>query len=107
MSERTDIQTPIIRRLADAGYLVLRINGGRRGNISFYHWWDQWGQAQCSGISDIIGLSPNGRMIAIEVKLPGKKRTAEQIRFQDCIARRGGLVAVVDIPDWQPPPDWQ
>lgn len=106
MSERTEIQQPIIRRLVERGWLVLRVNGGRRGNVSFYHWWFKWGHSNTSGVSDILALIPTGRLVAIETKLPSEKRTVEQICFQNEVARRGGLVAVVDSADWQPPDNW-
>ena len=106
MSERTEIQQPIIRRLVERGYLVLRVNGGRRGNVSFYHWWFRWGHSNTAGVSDILALSPTGKLVTIETKIPGEKRTIEQICFHIEVARRGGLVTVADSADWQPPGEW-
>ena len=43
------------------------------------------------GVSDIIGLTPSGRFLAIEVKQPGKQPTPEQLRFLENINGSGGL----------------
>jgi len=37
------------------------------------------------GISDVGGFTPEGFHIAIEVKLPGKKGTPDQIRYIDAV----------------------
>jgi hypothetical protein len=47
------------------------------------------------GVSDIIGCIPKtGRFLAIEVKRPGNKPTAEQQQFIDTINAAGGLAFV-------------
>ena len=47
------------------------------------------------GVSDIIGCLPKtGRFLAIEVKRPGNKPTAEQQQFIDIINDAGGLAFV-------------
>jgi hypothetical protein len=47
------------------------------------------------GVSDIIGCIPKtGRFLAIEVKRPGNKPTAEQQQFIDTINGAGGLAFV-------------
>jgi hypothetical protein len=47
------------------------------------------------GVSDIIGCIPKtGRFLAIEVKRPGNKPTAEQQQFIDTINEAGGLASV-------------
>jgi len=44
------------------------------------------------GVSDIIGCSPRGMFVAIEVKRPGQKPTKEQSQFLDQINKtRSGL----------------
>lgn len=49
------------------------------------------------GVSDIIGCIPKtGRYLAIEVKRPGGKPTAEQKQFIDIINEAGGLAFVAD-----------
>ena len=47
------------------------------------------------GMADILGvLYPTGRILAIEVKRPGEKPTAEQQRFLDDVNGSGGLAFV-------------
>jgi len=43
------------------------------------------------GVSDIIGILPTGRLLAIEVKRPGTKPTAEQEAFLVSVNLYGGL----------------
>ena len=49
------------------------------------------------GISDIIGIVPTGRLIALEVKRPDtiKKVTADQLLFGEKIRNSGGIFGVV------------
>lgn len=51
---------------------------------------------QGRGISDLIGITPEGRFLAIEVKAPGKEKTAtlEQLDFISNIIERGGVGVV-------------
>lgn len=47
------------------------------------------------GSSDLIGIrKSDGRMVAIEVKVPGKNATPEQQQFLNIIKRHGGLAGV-------------
>jgi penicillin-binding protein-related factor A (putative recombinase) len=43
------------------------------------------------GISDIIGCTPQGKFLAIEVKMPGKKPSPEQIEFLSKVERNNGV----------------
>jgi hypothetical protein len=53
--------------------------------------------AGARGLSDIIGLlPPHGRLLALEVKRPGRKPTADQAGFLDAVRAAGGLALVVD-----------
>jgi VRR-NUC domain len=47
------------------------------------------------GVSDILGILPGGRLLAVECKRPGGKPTAEQQAFLDEVNRRGGLAVCV------------
>lgn len=50
----------------------------------------------CPGSSDLIGiLAPSGRLLALEVKRPSERPTAEQTRFLDLVRRMGGVAAIV------------
>jgi len=51
------------------------------------------------GCSDILGCLPDGRFLAIEVKRPGKKPTADQSDFLQSITNHGGLAIVVHSVD--------
>ena len=54
----------------------------------------------CVGSSDLIGvLVPSGRFVALEIKAPGQKSTAEQRLFLALVAKSGGLAAVVHSAD--------
>lgn len=53
-----------------------------------------------NGISDIIGVLPGGRFLAVECKRPGNVPTEDQQAFLDAVNRRGGLgIVVVDAGD--------
>lgn len=43
------------------------------------------------GVSDILGALPGGRLLAVEVKRPGKKPTAHQSDFLERVNAIGGL----------------
>ena len=42
------------------------------------------------GQSDLLGELSDGRFLAVEIKIPGKKRTINQIAFQEHILAGGG-----------------
>lgn len=46
-----------------------------------------------NGISDILGVW-EGKMLAIEVKVPGKKPSPEQVQFIDDVNAAGGIAFV-------------
>lgn len=45
----------------------------------------------CVGSSDLIGILPDGRFLAIEIKMPGKKPKPEQIKFLNWVNEKGGV----------------
>lgn len=47
------------------------------------------------GSSDLVGIGPRGRFLALEVKQPGKKPTEEQERFIAIVRAAGGVAEVV------------
>jgi len=47
--------------------------------------------AQMTGIADILGIMPDGRFLAIEVKRPGNKPTPNQVQFIQNIINNKGL----------------
>lgn len=48
------------------------------------------------GISDIIGLTKDGKFLAIEVKAPKKKPSQEQLDFIDRVNEKGGIAFWTD-----------
>jgi hypothetical protein len=51
----------------------------------------------CVGSSDLIGWH-EGKFLAIEVKMPGKKPTSQQLNFIDAVNHAGGLGGWVTDP---------
>lgn len=49
---------------------------------------------QKRGVSDILGVVPGGRILAIEVKAKGGKVSDDQEKFLDAIASAGGVAFV-------------
>lgn len=48
-----------------------------------------------AGSSDILGVLPGGRFLAIECKAPGGRTTALQDQFLASVSQAGGLALVV------------
>jgi len=99
----SDIQNLIMLALSQAGCTVWRNNVGtgwqgkmsrtRLGSIIIdeprpLH------AGLCVGSSDIIGIAPDGRFLAVEVKTATGKPTPEQIRFIDAVRLKGGIAGV-------------
>lgn len=54
----------------------------------------------CKGSSDLIGWRhSDAKFIGLEIKLPGKKPTPEQINFITAIRKNGGLAGVATSVD--------
>ena len=64
--------------------------------LGIWHW-KQWqgSMSQPKGVSDILGIY-QGRMVAIEVKRPGRKPTPQQQAFLDRVKREGGIAFWAD-----------
>jgi hypothetical protein len=48
----------------------------------------------CVGSSDIVGIAPDGRFLAIEVKTPTGRPTKEQLRFIAAVRNAGGIAGI-------------
>lgn len=48
------------------------------------------------GVSDILGILPDGTLLAIECKMPGGKLTPEQKAFLQNIVDRNGIIGVAN-----------
>jgi hypothetical protein len=53
-------------------------------------------RAGARGVSDILGVLPGGRFLAVECKRPGRKPSAEQAAFLANVVGAGGVALVVD-----------
>lgn len=53
----------------------------------------------CVGSSDIIGIAPDGRFLAVECKTERGQPTTAQTRFLDVIRRRGGRAGIARSPE--------
>jgi hypothetical protein len=47
------------------------------------------------GCSDIVGILPGGKFLAVEAKLPGRQPTPDQRAFLAAVESQGGLALVV------------
>lgn len=54
-----------------------------------------------AGTADIIGMTKSGRFIAVEVKMPKRKKnvTEHQLEFLAEVRRHGGVAGVATSPD--------
>lgn len=90
-----DLQARIMVALSQAGCLVFRNNTGalpdRRGiPVRF---------GLCRGSSDVIGLCPDGRFLAVEVKTERGLPTDAQLHFIEAIRRAGGRAGIARSPE--------
>ena len=84
MTPEGDVLKQIKDYLARRGIFFFRCNTGRRGGVSF----------GIKGAPDIVGILPNGRFLAIEVKSPAGKASEAQMSFLSEILQNGGLAFV-------------
>lgn len=99
----SDIQNAIMIALSEAGCTVWRNNVGtgwqgrmsrtRMGSVLLddprpLH------AGLCVGSSDIIGITADGRFLAVEVKTKTGRVSDEQQRFIDAVRRKGGVAGV-------------
>jgi hypothetical protein len=89
-----DIMRLVMVALSDNGCICWRNNTGTLKNaagipIKF---------GLCVGSSDVIGVSPDGRFLAVEVKTDKGKATPEQIRFIEAVKRKGGIAGIARSP---------
>jgi hypothetical protein len=92
--KESDIQRLIMLALSEAGCLIWRNNTGVLKNaagipIKF---------GLCVGSSDLIGIAPGGRFLAVEIKTPTGKPTPEQTRFLEAVRARGGIAGIARSP---------
>ena len=96
-SHESDVVKFAIDFLLQSGYFVWRNNTGAMP------WRDRYGQEKFMrfgkvGSSDILGISPAGRFVAIECK-DKSKATEKQLEFLEEIKRRGGIGLIIHSPE--------
>lgn len=83
--KEADIQRAILDYLAFKKYVAFKVPSG---GIKIENRFIRMAKA---GTSDIIGCSPTGRFIAIEVKKKSNKPTPAQLEFLDEVHRNNGI----------------
>ena len=102
MSLERDIQTSILLELSHGPTRLLRINAGVAWQGTVIERTPQRLvlarpyaiRLAAPGVSDLIGWTEGGRFVAVEVKGPRGRVTAEQAAFLDLVRRSGGLAGV-------------
>lgn len=51
------------------------------------------------GSSDLVGIAPDGRFLAVEVKTKTGRPSAEQINFIEAVRRAGGIAGIARCPE--------
>lgn len=92
--KESDIQRLIMLALSEAGCLIFRNNCGVLKNAAGIP--IRFGLAV--GSSDLIGIAPGGRFLAVEIKTPTGKATTEQMRFIEAVRARGGVAGIARSP---------
>ena len=52
----------------------------------------------CKGSSDLVGLDPTGRFLAVEVKTPSGRPSKEQLNFIQRVNEAGGIAGIARSP---------
>lgn len=92
--KESDIQRLIMLAMSEAGCLIFRNNVGVLKNAAGIP--IRFGLAV--GSSDLIGIAPGGRFLAVEIKTPTGKATPEQLRFIEAVRARGGVAGIARSP---------
>jgi len=107
MNQETAIQRRIMISLSEAGCTIWRneTSGAWVGKV-IHQAGDQvtltnarmirFGLAV--GSSDIIGIAPDGRFLAVEVKTPKGRATKEQLTFIEAVRNAGGIAGIASSP---------
>lgn len=103
MNKETAIQRRIMLALSDAGCTVWRNEtAGAWMGKQIHRQGDQVTLTNarmmtfglCVGSADVIGISPGGRFLAVEVKTPNGRPTKEQLRFVEAVKNAGGIAGI-------------
>lgn len=95
-SQETNLQAEILIVLSSAGCKAWRNNVGQAktddGRFIRYG-------VGGNGGSDIIGMTPDGTFLALEIKTPKGKVSPEQQRFIDMVNASGGRAGIASSPE--------
>jgi hypothetical protein len=91
-----DTVNAILRYLGAMHIYAWRVNvGAVTARAHDFNASDRFIRFGTKGTSDILGLiPPTGRMLAVEVKLPGREATVYQTAFLEQVRKHGGLAFV-------------
>lgn len=103
MNKETVIQTKIMLALSESGCIVWRnaASGAYAGRVIHKSarqvtlenaTYMKFGLTV--GASDIIGIAPDGRFLAVEVKTDTGRPTKEQLNFIAAVNRAGGIAGI-------------
>jgi hypothetical protein len=103
MNPETKIQNLILMALSKAGCLVFRNETAGAWVGKVLH--KEAGQVTLTdarmirfglavGSSDIVGIAPCGRFLAIEIKTSKGRATKEQLRFIEVVNKAGGISGI-------------
>lgn len=92
--KESDIQRLIMLAMSEAGCLIFRNNVGVLKNAAGIP--IRFGLAV--GSSDLIGITPTGRFLAVEIKTSKGRATPEQMRFIEAVRARGGIAGIARSP---------
>lgn len=90
----TRIQASILTYLVYLGIFCWRNNSSGIYNQKTGSYYSPKGIGRISGVSDILGILPDGRFIALEIKSEKGKETPEQKVFGHNISTNNGLYIV-------------
>lgn len=103
MNAETRLQQEIMLALSQAGCVVWRNNTGQAWLGKVIH---QAGKqitltdahkmpfGLCVGSSDLVGITPQGRFLAVEVKTPTGHVSKQQTAFIDGVRAAGGIAGI-------------
>lgn len=89
--KESNIQKLVMLALSESGCLIFRNNCGVLKNDAGIP--IRFGVGSPGG-SDLVGIAPNGKFLAVEMKTRTGRIRPEQQRFIDAVNRAGGIAGV-------------
>lgn len=94
-----ELQSQIIEYLVKLGWLVIRVNSGRKGNVAFVSWYTADGR-RTKGVPDLIAVK-DGTAIFVEAKWMGGHTRPEQVEFAEALDKHGMAAHYVKPWSWE------